>query len=542
MVWTDKRAKLLQELLGGMKIIKFFAWEVPFLARIGEFRKKEIHYIRTLLLTRAANNAVALSLPALASVLSFVAYSLSGHELEPAVIFTSLTLFQLLRLPLMFLPMSFSAIADAQNAIGRISLVFEAELLQDTKVIEEGLENAIEVEHCEFTWDGPPPEDKKPEKAKGLKARMKAARKAKKDGKPAPVAVPGVSGAETPAIPPTPGTPGEEEERVFKLHDINMVIPRGKLVAIVGPVGTGKTSLLEGIIGEMRRTAGTVKFGGSVGYCPQSAWIQNATIRQNITFGRPFEEGRYWAAVKASCLEPDLDMLPHGDMTEVGEKGISLSGGQKQRMNICRAIYCDADVQIYDDPLSALDAHVGKAVFNNVLLNAPANKTRVLVTHALHFLPEVDYIYTIVAGRIAEHGRYADLMSSNGAFAHFVREFGSQETKHDEEEEEGKAEEKAVEGDDAEAVAEGKKADKRRKAMAGKAIMQTEERVTGSVSGSVYGAYIKAGNGKVLLPLLFFSLLAIQGATVISSYWLVWWQDKSFNQSQGFYVSYFLRL
>jgi ABC-type multidrug transport system fused ATPase/permease subunit len=307
--------------------------------------------------------------------------------------------------------MSFSAIADAQNAISRITPVFEAELLEETKTIDTSLAHAIVVENAEFTWDGPPPEDKKPAKGKGLKARMKALRggKGKKDAA-------GVT-------PATPGTP--DEERVFALHDINMVIPRGKLVAIVGPVGTGKTSLLEGMIGEMRKTAGTVTFGGTVGYCPQSAWIQNATIRENIIFGRPFEDARYWAAVRASCLEPDLDMLPHGDMTEVGEKGISLSGGQKQRLNLCRAIYCDADVQIYDDPLSALDAHVGRAVFQNVLLNARPDRTRVLVTHALHFLPQVDYIYTLVAGRVAEHGTYANLMGADGAFSKFVTEFGS---------------------------------------------------------------------------------------------------------------------
>jgi ABC-type multidrug transport system fused ATPase/permease subunit len=545
MAWTDKRAKLLQELLGGMKIIKFFAWEVPFLRRIGEFRQKEvrarvrvcvaqltpaqIHYIRNLLMIRAANNAVAMSLPVLASVLSFTTYSLSGHSLDPAIIFTSLTLFQMLRLPLMFLPMSFSAIADARNAVSRITPIFEAEQLSETKRIDPGLQHAIVVEDAEFTWDGPPPEDKKPAKAKGLKARMKALRgKGKTDA------------AATPATPATPGTP--DEEHVFQLHGVNMVVPRGKLVAIVGPVGTGKTSLLEGLIGEMRRTAGTVTFGGSVGYCPQSAWIQNATIRQNITFGRAFEDARYWAAVRASCLEPDLDMLPHGDLTEVGEKGISLSGGQKQRLNICRAIYCDADVQIYDDPLSALDAHVGKAVFHNVLANAAPGKTRVLVTHALHFLPEVDYIYTLVQGRIAEHGTYADLMRADGEFARFVTEFGSQATRPDDAE---KAAEMAIEDAAADAAADAadaKRAEKRRKASAGKALMQAEERNTGSVSGQIYGAYIRAGDGKLLVPLLLLTLALIQGATVLSSYWLVWWQADAFHRPPGFYMGIYAAL
>lgn len=178
----------------------------------------------------------------LASVLSFVVYSLSGHTLNAADIFASLTLFQLLRMPLMFLPLSFSAIADAQNAVGRLYAVFDAETLTDTKVQDASMDVAIKVERGDFTWDAPPPE-----------AATK--KKGKKD-KAAPAGV-----AKVP-------------EKVFTLKDVNMEIPKGQLTAIVGPVGTGKTSLLEALIGEMRRTSGTVKFQGSVAYCPQSAWIQ----------------------------------------------------------------------------------------------------------------------------------------------------------------------------------------------------------------------------------------------------------------------------
>ncbi|EPQ54017.1 ABC transporter [Gloeophyllum trabeum ATCC 11539] len=503
MVWTDKRAKLLQELLGGIKIIKYFAWETPFLKRLADYRTKEMAYVRSLLLIRSANNAIAMSLPVLASVLSFVTYSLSGHQLNAADIFASLTLFQLLRMPLMFLPVAFSAITDAMNATGRIYDVFEAETLTDTKVVEDDLPYAIEVEDASFTWDAPP-EAVSDEKAK----------KGKKGKSTAPTAV-------------------VDKGEIFQLKGINMTVERGKLVAIVGPVGTGKTSLLEGLIGEMRRTSGTVKFGGTVGYCPQSAWIQNATIRENICFGRPFDEQRYWKAVRDSCLEPDLDMLPFGDMTEVGEKGISLSGGQKQRINICRAIYCDTDIQIFDDPLSALDAHVGKAVFQNVLKNAPPGKTRLLVTHALHFLPQVDYIYTMLDGRVAEWGTYDELIANDSAFAKFIRDFGTKEENQLKEEEPVEAEEEEDEA---------KAAEKKKKSAAAKTMMQAEERNTGSISSSVYKSYMKAGRGAIVLPALFASLVLIQCATVLSSYWLVWWQDMTFNRPQGFYMGIYAAL
>ncbi|EEB98739.1 hypothetical protein MPER_01703, partial [Moniliophthora perniciosa FA553] len=296
----------------------------------------------------------------------------------------------LLRMPLMMLPVSLSSIADASNATHRLYGIFEAETLDETRVIEPELDVAVEVKNASFTWDAPPPE---PE---GKKSSKKAAAAAKKAAR-----------LQTSNGPPS--TPPPEQDP-FSLRNVSLSIPRGSLTAIVGRVGSGKSSLLQGVIGEMRRTSGTVKFGGSVGYCPQTAWIQNASVRENVCFGREWEEKRYWKAIRDSCLEADLKMLPDGDSTEVGEKGISLSGGQKQRLNICRAIYCDTDIQIFDDPLSALDAHVGKAVFQNVLLNAPAGKTRILVTHALHFLPQVDYIYVVADGRIVERGTYNELM------------------------------------------------------------------------------------------------------------------------------------
>ncbi|KAF9237604.1 ABC transporter [Melanogaster broomeanus] len=508
MEWTDKRSKLLQELLSGMRVIKFFSWEVPFLKRISEYRQMEMAYIRVLLVLRSGLNALTISLPTLASVLAFVTYSLSGHSLDAGVIFSSLTLFQLIRMPLMLLPMSLSSIADAATACDRLYEVFEAETLDETLVHNKELDAAVRVRGADFSWDSPPPQ---PEEKKG-KGDKKGMFKKKKKSKPS-----------TPSTPPP-----VDEAKIFKVTGVDLEIPRGQLVAVVGAVGAGKTSFLQGLIGEMRKTAGTVEFGGSLAYCAQSAWIQNATIRDNICFGRPFEEERYWNAVRDSCLEPDLEMLPSYDLTEVGEKGISLSGGQKQRINICRAIYCNTDVQIFDDPLSALDAHVGKAVFQNVLKNNTAGKTRILVTHALHFLPEVDYIYTLLDGKIAERGTYDELIASDGAFSKFIEEFGSKEDNTT------KAEETA------EAVVEEKK--KPQPGVKGSGMMQEEERNTGAIKLGVYREYLSAANGLVFVPLLFLSLVLMQGSTVMSSYWLVYWQEMKWPYSSGFYMGIYAAL
>ncbi|KAH9063931.1 ABC transporter [Lactarius vividus] len=499
MEWTDKRAKLLQELLGGMKLIKFFAWEAPFLERVAGYRKREMSYVRTMLLVRAANMALAISTPALASVVAFIVYAGSGHQLTPAVIFSSLTWFQLLRMPLMMLPLSLSTITDARNAIGRLQECFTAELVSETLVKDPKLQYAIEIDNASFTWDGPPPDLNEGKEDKGKK-------KSRSDPHPKPVPV---------------SEPKEvKEDTLFKLKHIDLRAPRGQL----------------GLIGNMRRTEGSVRVGGSVAYCSQSAWIQNATIRDNICFGRAFEAERYWKAVHDACLEPDLDVLPNGDMTEVGERGISLSGGQKQRMNICRAIYSRSDILIFDDPLSALDAHVGESVFNNVLLDSSSGATRILVTHALHFLPKVDHIYFMADGRITEHGTFDEMMANGDDFARTFDEFVTKDRTESKREntinvEDGDADENVK---------------KRQAAMRGAQLMQAEECNTGAVNVQVYKQYFQSGNGMVLVPTMLVTIVLMQVSFVLSSYWLVWWQERhvssEWQRPQGFYMGIYATL
>lgn len=236
--------------------------------------------------------------------------------------------------------MAFSAIADAKNATERLYDTFMAELLTEHQVMDKDLDVAVRVENASFAWDAPSPEV------------QNAKKKETKRGKSSQ---PEVSQEKAP-----------KPEKAFQMKNINFDIPRGSLVAFVGPVGSGKSSLLQGLIGEMRKTEGNVTFGGSVGYCSQSAWIQvslqlyhnlhspydfkNATIRENICFGRPFEEERYWKAVKDSCLEPDLELLPNYDMTEVGEKVRILFNSSRfivltesfSRAFLCRAVRSNA--------------------------------------------------------------------------------------------------------------------------------------------------------------------------------------------------------
>ncbi|NXX54719.1 MRP1 protein, partial [Scopus umbretta] len=210
---------------------------------------------------------------------------------------------------------------------------------------------------------------------------------------------------------------------------INFTVPEGSLVAVVGQVGCGKSSLLSALLGEMDKKEGYVVVKGSVAYVPQQAWVQNATLEDNIIFGREMNESRYKRVIEACALLPDIEVLPTGDKTEIGEKGVNLSGGQKQRVSLARAVYCNADVYLLDDPLSAVDAHVGKHIFEKVIgpKGILKNKTRVLVTHAVNYLPQMDTILVMADGEISEMGSYQELLKQDGAFAEFLRTYANAE-------------------------------------------------------------------------------------------------------------------
>uniref|UniRef100_A0A8C5SKT9 ABC-type glutathione-S-conjugate transporter n=1 Tax=Laticauda laticaudata TaxID=8630 RepID=A0A8C5SKT9_LATLA len=224
------------------------------------------------------------------------------------------------------------------------------------------------------------------------------------------------------------------------IKDITLEIAHGSLVAIVGSVGSGKSSLISAMLGEMENIKGHINIQGSMAYVPQQAWIQNATLKDNIIFGSSLDETRYQQVLEACALHPDLKLLPGGDLTEIGEKGINLSGGQKQRVSLARAVYSNADIYLLDDPLSAVDAHVGRHIFDKVLgpEGLLQNKTRILVTHNLSFLAQVDDIVVLEAGTVTERGSYSTLLANSGSFAQLLNTYGNQQDNIHEEEAMGK--------------------------------------------------------------------------------------------------------
>ncbi|RDB25946.1 Multidrug resistance-associated protein 1 [Hypsizygus marmoreus] len=540
---TDTRVRLTTEVLQGIRLLKLYAWEAFYVNKIGELRAGEIATIKKSAVASSALIAIFTFVPILASIMSFITYALTNHDLNIAVIFSSLQLFNIIRIPLIMFPMVLSSLSDALVALGRISKFLSAEELAEPYVIDPSLSTAIDVDG-DFSWEtaGKLPEDHKPQ-SDGDKAgekdkekpKDKKAKKDKKTGKDKdvlPLTTDGFSAdaAENENEKGPVNESKEEEEKPFELKNLKFSVPKGSFVAIVGRVGSGKSSVLQALIGEMRRTRGEVVFGGHVAYVPQSPWIRNTTLRENVLFGQPDDEQRFRDVVRACRLEHDMEALPHGEHTEIGEKGINLSGGQKARVSLARAAYSQSEVVLLDDPLSAVDAYVGKAILDQCLLHGPlANRTRILVTHALHVLDKTDYIYVMENGVITEQGTYSDLMKDSTVFASLMEEYGSLDTKKG-------GSKLGTQVNIGQAIVES--LDEKAKKEAEAALMQAEERNTGAVSWEVYKKYLRFAGGVVWAPIILGLLIANEGATVGNNLFLGFWTAQSIKGfSQGEYMA-----
>ena len=534
---TDQRVSLTQEILQAVRFVKFFGWETSFLERLKELRRCEIRSIQFLLAIRNAIQAVSMSLPVFASMLAFITYSLTSHTLNPARIFSSLALFNALRMPLNLLPLVIGQVTDAHASIARIQEFLLAEEQNEDVIWDRDMDAAIELQHASFTWERTTKTDKDKagafrdkrqlnEDKAALKKEKKAEKMAKKEKKAEKMAK-----KENGATLLSDDTSSEHTQlEPFKLQDMDFTVGRNELLAVIGTVGSGKSSLLAALAGDMRRTGGKMKMGSTRAFCPQYAWIQNTTLKENILFGKAYDSKWYDRVIDACALRPDLEILPGGDQTEIGERGITVSGGQKQRLNIARAIYFDADIVLMDDPLSAVDAHVGRHIMDHAICGLLQHKCRILATHQLHVLGRCDRIIWMHEGRIVSIDTFGNLMRDNLDFQKLMATTAQEEIV-----------EKAN-GDDADEMEEEKKMAKKIKKPKAGALMQQEERAVKSVTWGVWGAYLKASGSLLNFPLIFTSLIAMNCGNIATSLWLSYWTSNKFHLHQGQYIGIYAGL
>lgn len=470
---TDKRIGLMNEILAAMDTVKCYAWESSFQSRVVNVRNDELSWFRKASLLGACNSFILNSIPVFVTVISFGVFTLLGGDLTPARAFTSLSLFAVLRFPLFMLPNIITQVVNANVSLKRLEelLLAEERILLPNPPLEPGLP-AISIRNGYFSWD-----------AKAERAT---------------------------------------------LSNINLDIPVGSLVAVVGSTGEGKTSLVSAMLGELPPIAdSTVVLRGTVAYVPQVSWIFNATVRDNVLFGSVFDPIRYERAINVTELRHDLELLPGGDLTEIGERGVNISGGQKQRVSMARAVYSNSDVLVFDDPLSALDAHVARQVFDKCIKGELRGKTRVLVTNQLHFLSQVDRIILVHEGMVKEEGTFEELSSQGLLFQKLMENAGKmeeyEEEKVDIEATDQKSSSKPVVNG---AVNDNAKSESKPKG--GKSILiKQEERETGVVSLNVLIRYKNALGGTWVILVLFACYFSTEALRVSSSTWLSHWTDQS---------------
>ncbi|OAR00271.1 hypothetical protein LLEC1_03401 [Akanthomyces lecanii] len=388
MAATDKRIHVTNEVLQNIRIIKYFAWEKRFGTIIDEKRENELKAMRSRYILWSVAVAIWNSVPVLITFFSFVVFTLvEKRPLYPSVAFTAISLFMLLRIPLDMLGDMFAHVQEAKVSVERVE-----EFLQEGET-----EKYEQLGSDNIDDDG----------VKRIGFRATTLSWSSRNGKT------------------------EDGPSAFRLWDLNIDFLIGKLNIVAGPTGSGKTSLLMGLLGEMSLYSGKVFCPGgrsrddvrpdpetglaeTIAYVAQAAWLLNGSIKTNILFGAPYNEKRYNDVIVACALERDLDILDHGDETLVGEKGITLSGGQKQRISLARAVYSDSAHILMDDCLSAVDSHTAHWIFHRCIRGPlMENRTCILVTHNVQLCAsQSDFVVVLENGRVSAQGASAELIAA----------------------------------------------------------------------------------------------------------------------------------
>ncbi|KAK6483748.1 multidrug resistance-associated protein 5 isoform X1 [Huso huso] len=533
---TDERVQKMNEILNYIKFIKMYAWVKAFSQAVQKIREEERRILERAGYFQSITVGVAPIVVVIASVATFSVHMLLGYDLTAAQAFTVVTVFNAMTFALKVTPFSVKSLSEASVAVDRFKSLFLMEEVQIIRTKPSNPLNAIELTGASLAWDSsstsayPTPKGTpKLKKDKGKRRDRKRQEDEEEEEKG--LGKQGVLAEQKGHLllnSDEQHSPGDENKVIQSislrlqrtLHCIELSIEEGKLVGICGSVGSGKTSLISAILGQMTLLDGSIAVNGNFAYVAQQAWIFNSSLRDNILFGKEYEEDRYNTVLSACCLRTDLAILPNGDLTEVGERGANLSGGQRQRISLARALYSDRAIYILDDPLSALDAHVGNHIFNNAIKKQLKQKTILFVTHQLQYLVDCDEVIFMKDGSITEKGTHEDLMGLNGDYAAMFNNLQLGEAPHIEinKKNTNSLKKPPEKGPKAGSVKKEKTVNKD-----DGQLMLVEEKGTGSVPWSVYGAYIQASGGPVAFLLILALFVLNVGSTAFSNWWLSYW-------------------
>ncbi|KAH8278915.1 hypothetical protein KR018_011001 [Drosophila ironensis] len=504
---TDERVRMMNEIISGIQVIKMYAWEKPFgkmveLTRFNEMRCiKQVNYIRGILIS------FAMFLSRIFISSSLISFVLLGNILNAEKAFFVTAYYNILRRSVtMFFPQGISQFAELLVSIRRLETFMHR---PETQVRDKS------------TMASPPP------KAESLNGDSP-----KSNGLPENLIEFSQFQArwESHSVDPT-------------LEDINLQLGRRKLVAVIGPVGAGKSSLIQAVLGELPAESGHLRVGGSYSYAAQEPWLFTGTVRQNILFGLDWDKHRYRTVIKKCALERDFELLPYGDKTIVGERGASLSGGQKARISLARAVYRRADIYLLDDPLSAVDTHVGRHLFDQCMRGYLRSELVILVTHQLQFLEQADLIVIMDKGRISAMGTYSSMKRSGLDFAQLLTAPNKTDDLLDE------AELAPGDGGDLlnvpSASRRGSKVSRpstrnnsftslssMAESMAQEAALQLQEtRVEGKIGLGLYKEYLTSGSSWFMIFFMVFLCLATQILCSSADFFLAYWVDKNSDEA-----------
>ncbi|KAM3834514.1 ATP-binding cassette sub-family C member 5 isoform 3-T3 [Vipera latastei] len=531
---TDERVQKMNEVLNYVKFIKMYAWVKAFSQTVQKIREEERKILERAGYFQSITVGVAPIVVVIASVVTFSVHMIFGYDLTAAQAFTVVTVFNSMTFALKVTPFSVKSLSEASVAADRFKSLFLMEEVHMVKKKPASPHAAIQMTNATLAWESPhaslqssPKTTPKMKKGKTAMSRKDKKKLQQHEGRQTMFTE---QKGHLLVDSDDPPSPEEENQRIQLanvrlqrvLYNIDLEIEKGKLVGICGSVGSGKTSLISAILGQMTLLEGSISVDGTFAYVAQQAWILNATFRDNILFGKEFEEERYNMVLNDCCLRPDLAILPNGDLTEIGERGANLSGGQRQRISLARALYSDKSIFILDDPLSALDAHVGNHIFNSAIRKHLRTKTVLFITHQLQYLVDCDEVIFMKEGGITERGSHEDLMNLNGDYAAIFNSLQLGETPHIE------VNLKKTANSSLKRLPEkGTKTGSVKKEKVVKKeevqLMQLEEKGKGSVPWSVYWVYIQAAGG----PVAFLTIMALfvlnVGSTAFSNWWLSYW-------------------